>query len=397
MRIFLLIVLMLSFSVNGATQLTIWHMSKELDTDYKAIAARYSAINDDVNVTVHFFPNEELKSSALRAFNQHSSPDIIIFSSDNVGYADVMRLSVLPADMIAPTMPAAVKDALQYRNKHFSVPLFAGNHLLMFYNKALVDKPASDWHQLMAQHPTLKAKGVKTLALNYQEPYWFALFASLFGATLVDSNSDNATLNTPAMQQALIFYQQLATTGVVNGQCNYRCVSEDFFNGDYAYAVNGTWALAEAKERLGTNLGITLFPQLDGRHIAPLASYIVMVFPNNALSSEKSNHIKHLVDFFRQPEHLAPIAQRHYLIPYYQSYTAINTDQPSDIQVDAKINEQRRFTQLMPASAAMVSVWNGMQKGMMLYRNNTLDAAAAAELMQRVSTRDQRLLKTDVQ
>tara|TARA_R110002126_G_scaffold38993_32_gene116108 strand:+ start:583 stop:1356 length:774 start_codon:yes stop_codon:yes gene_type:complete len=239
----------MSCAVKGATELTIWHMSKEMDADFATLASEFSAAYPEIAVSVHLFPNEQLKASAIRASNQQGAPDIIIISSDNIGYADLMRLSELPTDMVDKTIPAATLQALQFRNKHYSVPLFAGNHLLMFYNKAFVEKPATDWQQLIAQRAELKAAGVQTLALNYQEPYWFSIFTSLFGANLVQNN--NVTLNTIAMQQALQFYQQLGESGVTHMNCGYRCVSDGFYQGDFAYAINGTWALTVARERLG--------------------------------------------------------------------------------------------------------------------------------------------------
>ncbi|MBM33368.1 MAG: hypothetical protein CML22_03600 [Rheinheimera sp.] len=390
MRIVLLCFLVLSCGANGATQLTIWHMSKELDADFAALATSFTTSHPEVAVAVHLLPNEELKASAIRAKDQQGAPDIIIISSDNIGYADLMRLSELPPEMVDTAMPATTLQTLQFRNKNYSVPLFAGNHLLMLYNKALVKTPASDWPQLIAQHDLFNAAGVQTLALNYQEPYWFSIFVSLFGGNL--TYDDTVTLNTPAMQQALQFYQQLAKSGVTNMQCGYRCVSEDFYQGKFAYAVNGTWALTAARERLGSDLGVTLFPQLQGRQIKPLASYIVMVFPNQSLSSEKAPQIKQLTAFFQRPENVQAIATKHFITPYYQSYQTNTADYPDSDGIYPKVLAQRELSQLMPTSAAMVSVWNGMQKGMLLYQNKTLDASAAAEFMQKVSARDQQIL-----
>lgn len=374
------------------TQLNVWHMSKEMDGDITAAASAFSALHPDINVAVHFFPNEELKASAIRAVGQQASPDIIIISSDNVGFAKVMRLSELPPELIEETLPTATLQALKFENKHYSVPLFAGNHLIFFYNKALVATPATDWEQLFIQHAELKAKGIKTLALNYQEPYWFALFASLFGADLTHNGKVN--LSSEAMQQALHFYQKLGESDVANMQCGYECVSEDFFHGHYAYAINGTWSLSVARERLGDNLGIALFPLLQHRHITPLASYLVMTFPNQSLSSAKAPQIKQFVQYFRQPENLQLIAEKHYLIPYYQtSETTPDPQQYSD-PLFRQLIAQRKLTELMPASSAMVSVWNGMQKGMLLYQNSKLDASAAADFMQKVSLRDQKMLES---
>ena len=119
-----------------------------------------------------------------------------------------------------------------------------------------------------------------------------------------------------------------------------------------------------------------------------------MVFPNLSLSSEKAPQIKKLAGFFRRPENVHAIAAKHYMTPYYQSYKEFRPDYADSADIYANILAQRQLSQLMPASTAMVSVWNGMQKGMMLYQNKTLDAPAAADFMQKVSTRDHQMLET---
>ncbi|MBZ9610762.1 sugar ABC transporter substrate-binding protein [Rheinheimera maricola] len=377
-----------SAGVCNATQLNVWHMVKEMDADLAHTAAAFSRANPDINVVVHALPNEELKASAIRAADQQMAPDIIIISSDNVGYAGLMRLSELPPEWVGDTLPDAVQQALQFNQKNYSLPLFSGNHLLMLYNKALVNTPATDWQQLVVQQQEFNQQGIQTLALNYQEPYWFALFASLFGADLVTNNQ--VSLGSAEMAKALQFYQQLAEQNITQKQCGYACVADDFYQRKYAYAINGTWALAEAKRHLGDDLGIMPFPTLQQHKMQPLASYIVMVFPNQALSSAKAAQIKQFVHFIRQAENLQPLAKKYYLTPYYHTPTPEPwLTEPFHLQVQA----QNRLSTLMPASTAMVSVWNGMQKGMLLHQKNTLDATAAASFMQKVALRDQQLLE----
>ena len=53
---------------------------------------------------------------------------------------------------------------------------------------------------------------------------------------------------------------------------------------------------------------------------------------------------------------------------------------------------QHKLSQLMPATEAMVSVWNAMQKGLLLHKAGTLTATEAAAFMQKVALRDQQLL-----
>uniref|UniRef100_A0A486XIF9 Maltose/maltodextrin ABC transporter, substrate binding periplasmic protein MalE n=1 Tax=Rheinheimera sp. BAL341 TaxID=1708203 RepID=A0A486XIF9_9GAMM len=362
-------------------------MLKEMDEDFTAVAKRFSNSHAGINVAVQLLPNEELKASVIRSAVQAVAPDIIIISSDNVGYARLMQLSELPDSMAIANLAKGVQLALQFEKKNYALPLFAGNHLLLMYNKKWVNQPVTDWQQLFDQHTSFAAKGVKTLALNYQEPYWFALFADLFGAHLIKDNAVN--LNTVQMQQALSFYKTLVQRGVSQIECGYHCVSEAFYQGQFAYAINGSWALADARQRLGDNLGVAAFPGWQSRQIKPHASYIVMIFPHHSLQGAKATQIKQFVQYFRQHDNLQALADKHYLTPYFNSDSAVSATGDT---LYKQVLAQTQQSQLMPASEAMVSVWNGMQKGMLLHQANTLNAAEAAAFMQKVAQRDQQLL-----
>lgn len=388
MRAFLFCcILLISAGATAATQLNVWHMLKEMDNDFSLLATQFSAQHAEIDVSVQLLPNEELKAAVIRAKDQVVAPDIIIISSDNLGYAPLMHLSEVPTGLQNAQLAEPTLHALQFRQKNYAIPLFAGNHLLFLYNKQWVKQPVTQWQQLFEAHSHLAAKGVSTLALNYLEPYWFALFADLFGASLVQDNQ--VALNNDSMAKALEFYQQLVTSGVAQADCGYQCVSEAFYQGQYAYAINGTWALADAKARLGDNLGVAIFPTWQDHSIKPHASYIVMIFPHKALEGTKAVQIKEFVKYFSLPENLQRLAAKHYLIPYYQL-----TDElvPVTDPLYQQVLAQHQLSQLMPATEAMVSVWNAMQKGLLLHKAGTLTATEAAAFMQKVALRDQQLL-----
>lgn len=53
-------------------------------------------------------------------------------------------------------------SALRYvtlDRQRWGMPMMQGNHLMLFYNKALVSTPVTYWQQLTAITPALKAKG----------------------------------------------------------------------------------------------------------------------------------------------------------------------------------------------------------------------------------------------
>ncbi|WP_164078314.1 sugar ABC transporter substrate-binding protein [Alteromonas facilis] len=369
----------LALQLNERTSLNVWFASSQLDGAIQTLAKEYSQQYSAVQVNLVSIPNEDLKTSLIKTLNSGRAPDIAIFSSDNTVYAAQMRLSALPNDLVEAGLSPLEYDAMRVNGRYFGLPIQRQNRMLLLYNKAIVSSPAKSWNRIMSQADEFNAKSILPVGVLFGEGYWFGHFISLFSGQLASEGQPQ--LNTTAMQESLIFYKHLSEINVIRENCGYDCVSIDFYKGNVAYAINGTWALKEAVDYLGDDLGIAELPTYDGQAMKALASTVVMVFPNNSWHGSNQKAIQHFAQYLRSKEVQKQLSEMTLMLPLHDhsSYS------PQARQwLDAQ-SALRGSTTYMPADPAFVSVWNAIRKGIRLYQSETADAKQSAEYMQVVA------------
>ncbi|MBT0587839.1 sugar ABC transporter substrate-binding protein [Alteromonas oceanisediminis] len=364
-----------------AESLTIWSASEQLEDVLTELAATFSTQNPHQHVTIVTLPNEELKTSIVKTVMAGNAPDIAIFSSDNLVYANVMKLSAIDPETaslrIAPFLTEQEMAALQVDSIFYGIPLQRYSRLLMLYNKRLVQTPACSWEALIAQAAHFRENRLLPVGVLYAEPYWFAHFVSVFDGKFVQNGKP--ALDSPAVAQALDFFRSLATKGVIDDQCGYDCVSVDFFNGKVAYALNGVWSLRKAHKALGDDLGIAPLPSYRGNQMTALSSLVALSFPNNSLTGENGPAIHQFVEFLQTEEAQRALLRETHSWPLDDKII----ESPSMVPL---VHAQRQLSSeivLMPASRAFVSIWSGMRRGLKLHQRQRLSAQASADFMQK--------------
>ena len=372
----------LSFSCVANVHLSVWYGSPDLTVALETLTKQFEQQNPTITISTIQIPNEELKTSVVKAVRKGNAPDIVILPSDNMGLASVMKLSLLDVTAATEGLSLDAAEGLLFDGDAFGMPLYQHNRLMMFYNKTLVAQPARNWLELEKQHQQFASQGIQTLGVNTREPYWFAHFVTQFNAQML--SSDKLNLASPDIESALHFYRRLIELGVIRENCTYDCVSVEFYKGKVAYAMDGNWSLKQAVETMGDQLGIATFPSLRGRQAKTLTSLTVMVYPNKSLSGERSLEITALSNYLRLPSSQKQMFTLSYLMPYHQSVL----DELSEQQWMASQLAVRGENVYVPPSMTVVSMWNGMQKGLGLFLDEKLDSAATTRYMQKVYLRD---------
>ncbi len=138
------------------------------------------------------------------------------------------------------TLLAARRD-----NKLWGLPDTAGFHLLLFYNRALVDAPPTNTDELSKLAQNLTRGSRRGLGVNSYDPLWVVPWLAPYGGWLTDQ-SGQPTLNTPAMESALTLYLgwQDRLTGLAPIQ-SYDEARNQFLEGNIAMLIDGEWAIAE--------------------------------------------------------------------------------------------------------------------------------------------------------
>ncbi|WP_026971673.1 sugar ABC transporter substrate-binding protein [Aliagarivorans marinus] len=339
-------------------------------------------------VALHQVLSSDLQPALVKAALSGQTVDVVFAPSDAISIANIIHLSAVPDAMISEHVPPEQLATTLNQGVVRGIPILQGNHLMLFYNKALVSQPAQTWQALRAQQPALAKQGMRTIGWPYPDMYWFAGFVHSFGGRMTQGQS--LTLDSPAMQQALRFYRDLSDSGLIDANCDYACGLQALIDGEVAYAINGEWALAELQQQLGTQLGVTKIPAIGDQHFVPFSSSLVLMFPNDALNGPNGEALAALSQFFQRYDTQLKIYQQTRFLPVHQQLFSELTEQEANNPVLQGSLLQLADAIPMSAESVQNSAWTGMRKGFELYIQGLIDEQQASQFMQQYAERDHR-------
>ncbi|MEU8331950.1 extracellular solute-binding protein [Micromonospora sp. NPDC048839] len=240
------------------------------DSEWVALLKKCGTSAGAASVERTGYDTTDLTNKALLAAQQGNSPDVLIVDNPVIStLAEAGALTTtddnkLDVSAMAPNLLGAGQSA----GKTYGVPIGA-NTLALYYNKDLLAAagvdPASikDWPSLTAALTTVKAKGKKGITFSAigTEEGSFQFLPWFWG-----SGAQLTSLDSPQAVSALTLWtdwlkQGLAPNSVIN---NTQTTSwQEFATGDFAFAENGTWQLANA-EKLGFSYGTIAIPASAG-------------------------------------------------------------------------------------------------------------------------------------
>jgi maltose-binding protein MalE len=384
MRFLLLVLLMYSGLIYARQELTLWHDKFEAAPLYEQLSKNFENATG-VKLNPQYMPTPDLKLATLKSSHSGSAPDILVAPSDFIGNRNALRLSVVPEPLGGNSLPLAAASVTD-DGKQFGIPLLFGNHLVLYYNKQLVSEPATQWDQLIAQKALFESKGASLISWKTDEMYWVIPFLTAFGGKPVVGNMvyfDNAHI-----QKGLEFYREQVTSAGLDAGCDYSCVHQGFIDGKYAYSINGDWAYKRYYEALGKDLGVALIPEVNGRPMSSFYSSIALLFPNDALTSDKQNAIKQLIRYITSSENQLLFYQYVGMMPATTAaYNRVTDEAGNDPNFKTMI-KQLSYSFLMPPNQAMAAAWLGMSKGVLVYMRGKASSEVAVQLMQKHAIRE---------
>ncbi|WP_031486544.1 sugar ABC transporter substrate-binding protein [Streptomyces bicolor] len=216
------------------------------------------------------FDTSDLSNKALLAAQQDNSADILIVDNPVVSTlaeagvlttTDDNKLDTSKAD---PNLLAAGQSG----GKTYGTPIGA-NTLALYYNKEVLKEAGvdadsvKDWTSLTAALEKVKKagkKGITFSAIGTEEgSFQFLPWFWGSGAKLTELDSAEAVSALSLWKNWLD--KGYAPNSVIN---NTQTTSwQEFASGDYAFAENGTWQLANA-EKAGFDYGVLPIPGADG-------------------------------------------------------------------------------------------------------------------------------------
>ncbi|MEU8234663.1 extracellular solute-binding protein [Actinoplanes sp. NPDC048967] len=255
----------------SAAEYTIWDPYPQFDTGSDWVKL-LTACGTGAGVTIQRtgYDTTDLTNKALLAAQQGNSPDVLIVDNPVVSTLAEAGVLTTTADTRIDTSAAEpnLLAAGQVGGQTYGMPIGA-NTLALYYNKKVLDAakvdPATikDWAGLTAALQKVKAAGKKGITFSAigTEEGSFQFLPWFWG-----SGANLTQLDSPQAVAALTLWtdwlkQGYAPNSVIN---NTQTTSwQEFASGDYAFAENGTWQLANA-EKAGFEYGIIPVPSSAG-------------------------------------------------------------------------------------------------------------------------------------
>ncbi|GAA2634226.1 sugar ABC transporter substrate-binding protein [Streptomyces vastus] len=220
------------------------------------------------------FDTSDLTNKALLAAQQDNSPDVLILDNPVVstlaegGALTTTDENKVDTSKVDPNLLAAG----QAGGKTYGTPIGA-NTLALYYNKDVLKAAGvditsvKDWKSLTAALAKVEKagkKGITFSAIGTEEgSFQFLPWFWGSGAQLTELDSAQGTSALSLWSDWL--KKGYAPNSVIN---NTQTTSwQEFASGDYAFAENGTWQLANA-EKAGFDYGVLPIPAADGGNAA---------------------------------------------------------------------------------------------------------------------------------
>lgn len=257
-------------SAGGGTY-TIWDPYPQFDktSDWAKLLDRCGT-KAGVKIKRTGFDTSDLGNKTLLAAQQGNSPDVLIVDNPVVstlaeaGVLTTTDENKLDTSKVDPNLLAAG----QSDGKTYGTPIGA-NTLALYYNKAVLKQAGvdiasvKDWPSLTAALAKVKKagkKGITFSAIGTEEgSFQFLPWFWGSGAQLTHLDSTQAVSALSLWKDWL--KQGYAPNSVLN---NTQTTSwQEFASGDYAFAENGTWQLANAK-KAGFDYGVIPVPAATG-------------------------------------------------------------------------------------------------------------------------------------
>lgn len=256
----------------GPVSFSLWTQEGESDGGFQFVqdlADAYMAENPNVTIEVVQKGTEDLREDFQTASLAGEAPQLLWTVNDHAGPFTAAGL-IQPVDGLYPEDEFVESVILD--GKTWGVPVTSGNHLMLLYNKSLVDEPPETTDELIEIAQELTSGDRYGLVYNATEPFWLVPWLGGFGGKVFAADGVTPTLDTPEMVDTLQFLYDLEFTyGIVPTEADYGTADTLFKEGNAAMIVNGDWSLGDYRAALGDDFGVAPLPVVSatGKRAAP--------------------------------------------------------------------------------------------------------------------------------
>lgn len=333
-------------------RIVLWHSWAEADGDaLAAILAAFRQRYPNVTVDTLFVAYNDLPQSYTDAVLAGGGPDLILSASwwlgDMVAAGVVQPLDSLVApDELVAFSPAALEH-LRRQGQLYGLPTHV-ELVSLFYNRALTPPDAlpTTTESLLALAGQNPAQGIGLYASLYHL-YWGL---PAYNARLFDEGGRVVLNESGGAADYLAWLAAVNQTVGSFVDLDYGMLLDRFKKGEFAFFVDGPWAIDELRAALGDNLAVTTLPAGPAGPARPWLS-ADGVFLNPQISAEQQTLALTFARFVTSPPAGALLAQNARRLP-----ANLEANVSSDPLLAAFL-QQAADAEAMPAIPEMENVW----------------------------------------
>ncbi|MBM3381314.1 MAG: extracellular solute-binding protein [Betaproteobacteria bacterium] len=372
-----------------AVEITLWDQEESENTKVMDDwIARFTKENPNIRVIRQTYPNEDLRTKFTTAATAGQAAELVWGPNDIAGVFSTAKL-IQPVESfveLSKFTPVAA-EAATLKGQVMGVPTTYGNHLVLFFNKNLVNTAPATTAELIeeARKHTDAKNNQYGLVFFQNEPFWLVPFVGAFGGWPLNVQADGSAqpeLNSEAMKNALAYiYRLKKVEKIIPNECDYDCAKGLFLEGKAAFTINGDWSVKEFQAKLGEKLGIAALPVLTetGKPMTPMVSgRYVMV--NAQLPEKKKDAVKKFLAFLTSREIQIEVAERLGRIP--ATTEALTDSRVAGLAAIQPLIAAAANGRPMPAQTEMRAAWDAMRPVQQKIMSGDLTAEAGVNVMQ---------------
>jgi arabinogalactan oligomer/maltooligosaccharide transport system substrate-binding protein len=287
----------------GPVTITLWTKEGEADGTLQwiqGLAAKFTQANPLITMEIVNKDVEALREDFQTASLAGTAPDLLWTVSDHAGPFVTADL-IMPVDKLVDMRKYV--ESVEMDGQTWAVPISAGNHLMLLYNKDLVTKAPETVDELVRVAKGLTQGGTYGLVWNMTEPFWLVPWLGAFGGSVFAADGVTPTLNTDAMVKALTLLSGFKNVDKITpAEADYNGADTLFKEGKAGFIINGDWSLGGYKEVLGDKLGVARMPRVAGGSFPkPYTAGAYFMVPRD-LAKEKQGAVARYIQYMTSPE-----------------------------------------------------------------------------------------------
>ena len=343
-----------------------------------SLTEAYMADNEGVMIEVLNKETEALREDFQNASLAGDPPQLLWTVNDHAG-------PFVTADLIRPLDEYfdfdLYVDSVVLNEQTYGVPISSGNHLMLLYNRDIIDNAPSSTDELLAMGDDLSQQDVWTIVWNQIEPFWLVPWLGGFGGTVFAEDGVSPTLNTRAMVQALDFLAELKEHDLTPPETDYDGADTLFKEGKAAMIVNGDWSLGDYRNTLGSSLGVARLPQISatGQYPAPYTSGKYFMVPQD-IDDEMLATVIDFIAFATSYDNQIALVETLTRLPGLRA--ALNDQAVVSDALLKGSSEQISFGTPMPSVIEMRCNWDAMKPELNAVLSGQKSPSDAASAMQ---------------